>query len=351
MEHLLFGAVGELSWWKYVGITIPITQCTIFSVTLYLHRSMAHGAVEFHPALAHFFRFWVWLTTGMKTKEWVAVHRKHHAKCETPDDPHSPIIFGIWRVLFFGVVLYREAAVQKSTLEYVRGPRGAMLPNDWLERGLYSHKGRNWYGIISLATVFSILFGLVGSVISLVIFYWIPFWAAGVINGAGHYWGYRNADTPDTSTNLSPLAIWVGGEELHNNHHLYPTSAKFSQKWYECDIGWGVVRVLEFFRLARVKHVSRMPVIGTKPLRSDELLRIFQHHRWLIAREFRLAVGKRKEDRRELRERFQRFLESKGVNAVNVDGFNAWIDDVARSGEDALMRFAGRLRFLRERRT
>ena len=224
-----------------------MVQITIACVTLYLHRSQAHRAVQFHPAVAHFMRFWLWMTTGMITKEWVAIHRKHHQRSDQEGDPHSPQIFGIWRVLFGGALLYAKAAKNKLLIQEL----GQGTPNDWIEENLYTPHSR--LGILLMLIIDLVLFGPVGFVVWGVQMLWIPFWAAGVINGLSHWWGYRNTDTKDTSRNLWPWAVWIGGEELHNNHHADGASAKFKQRWYEVDIGWMYITILKFFKLAKVR--------------------------------------------------------------------------------------------------
>ena len=218
------------------------------SVTLYLHRSQSHRSVQFHPAIAHFMRFWLWLTTGMNTKEWVAVHRKHHQAADTAADPHSPKIYGIWRVLFGGAFLYVKAKRNKLLIKEL----GAGTPNDWIEERLYS--AYPLVGILLMLLIDILLFGLAGFFVWLVQMIWIPFWAAGVINGLAHWWGYRNCDVKDTSRNLVPWGIWIGGEELHNNHHGDGANAKFSVKPWEFDIGWMYIRILQKLRLAKVRN-------------------------------------------------------------------------------------------------
>jgi stearoyl-CoA desaturase (delta-9 desaturase) len=242
--------VFDLSAWGYIGVALLATHVTIASVTIFLHRHQAHRALTLHPIASHFFRFWLWLTTGMVTREWVAVHRKHHAKCETETDPHSPQIWGIWRVLFGGVWLYRQSATDPETLDvYGRG-----TPDDWLERNLYGRY--TLYGLGALGIIDVVLFGLPGIAIYLAQLVWIPFWAAGVINGIGHYWGYRNFETQDASRNIVPFGVLIGGEEFHNNHHAYMYSAKLGNKWWELDVGWIYIRLLEIFGLASVKRVA-----------------------------------------------------------------------------------------------
>jgi stearoyl-CoA desaturase (delta-9 desaturase) len=250
----LFSGVFDLPWWGLVLVALGLTHVTIAAVTIFLHRCQAHRALDLHPIPAHFFRFWLWLTTGMVTREWAAIHRKHHARCETVEDPHSPQILGINRVLWGGVFLYVKESYNTETLERY----GHGTPDDWIERNLYSKytlSGLTLMGLLDVA-----LFGIVpGLLILLVQIVWIPFWAAGVINGIGHYFGYRNWQTADASTNIVPIGILIGGEELHNNHHAYAASAKLSSKWYEFDIGWLYIRILETLGLARVKKVAPTP--------------------------------------------------------------------------------------------
>jgi stearoyl-CoA desaturase (delta-9 desaturase) len=265
MNSILFFGAFDLPWWGYVAVALVLTHVTIVSVTVFLHRHQAHRALDLHPAASHFFRAWLWTTTGMVTKEWAAVHRKHHARCDTAEDPHSPQFYGINRVLWLGVLLYVKATHEPHTLERY----GVGTPDDWLERNLYSkHQS---LGIVLMGAVDVALFGIVpGGLILLTQIAWIPFWAAGVINGIGHYWGYRNWPTPDWSTNIVPWGIVIGGEELHNNHHAYPTSAKLSSKWYELDVGWLYIRILEALRLATVKHLAPTPRV-TEPRPAADL--------------------------------------------------------------------------------
>jgi stearoyl-CoA desaturase (Delta-9 desaturase) len=251
---MIFSGFLDLPWWGYVLVALGLTHITIAAVTIFLHRHQAHRALDLHPIVSHFFRLWLWMTTGMVTKEWAAIHRKHHAKCETPEDPHSPQVVGINRVLWLGVFLYVKESYNRETLERY----GHGTPDDWLERNVYSRfatVGVTLMGVIDVA-----LFGLVpGALIFITQIAWIPFWAAGVINGIGHYFGYRNFDVGDASKNIVPFGILVGGEELHNNHHAYATSAKLSAKWYEFDIGWMYIRILEALGLATVKKVAPTP--------------------------------------------------------------------------------------------
>ena len=248
---MLFAGVFDLPWWGHVLVVLALTHVTIAGVTIYLHRHQAHRALELGPVPSHFFRFWLWLTTGMVTKEWAAIHRKHHARCETADDPHSPQVLGLGRVLWGGVFLYVKESHQPETLaRYGHG-----TPDDWLERHVYTPGQK--LGILLMLAIDLVLFGLVpGALIWGVQMVWIPFWAAGVINGVGHFWGYRNYACADASTNILPWGILIGGEELHNNHHAYATSARLSSKWYEFDIGWLYIRLLEILGQARVKKVA-----------------------------------------------------------------------------------------------
>jgi stearoyl-CoA desaturase (delta-9 desaturase) len=247
-----------LPWYGYVLVALALTHVTIVSVTLYLHRHQAHRALDLHPAVAHCFRFWLWFTTGMVTREWVAVHRKHHAKCETPEDPHSPRVLGIGTVLWQGAELYQRAAAQPELVDqYSHG-----TPDDWLERNLYGC--RHILGVSLLLVLQFLLFGFAGLAIWAVQMVWIPFWAAGVINGVGHWGGYRNFETRDASRNIVPWGFLVGGEELHNNHHAYASSARFSSRWWELDLGWGYIRMLEMLGLARVKKLAPRPVLLAK---------------------------------------------------------------------------------------
>jgi len=248
---MMFEGLLNLPWWGVSLVALIMVQITIASVTIYLHRCQAHRALDLHPAVAHVFRFWLWLTTGMVTKEWAAIHRKHHAKCETEDDPHSPRIHGINKILFAGVAMYvRESRNGETMTRYGHG-----TPDDWIERNLYTPLTK--YGIMFMALIDVVLFGaLPGMIVFGVQAAWIPFWAAGVINGIGHFWGYRNFQTDDDSTNVVPWAVWIGGEELHNNHHAYPTSAKFSLRWYELDLGWLYIRGLSALGLAKVRKTA-----------------------------------------------------------------------------------------------
>ncbi|MFT4060349.1 MAG: transposase [Legionella sp.] len=245
---MMFGYL-NLSFWGYVIAVLVLTQITIASVTLYLHRYQTHRALILHPVISHFFRFWLWLTTGMVTADWVAIHRKHHATTDIEGDPHSPVVLGIKKVFWEGAELYRIARKDRDLIaKYSHG-----TPTDWIERHLYScHSSR---GVILMLFIDLFLFGIPGVSIWAIQMMWIPIFAAGVINGIGHYWGYRNYECRDAATNIVPWGFWIGGEELHNNHHTFASSAKFSVKWWEFDIGWMYIRILSFFGLAKVKKL------------------------------------------------------------------------------------------------
>jgi stearoyl-CoA desaturase (Delta-9 desaturase) len=277
----------NLSWWQVVLYTLVTTHVTIAAVTIFLHRSQAHRAMDLHAIPAHFFRFWLWLGTGMVTKEWVAIHRKHHAKCETPDDPHSPQTRGIDTVLWRGAELYREEAKNQETLAKF----GHGTPNDWIERNLYTRF--SWQGVGLMMILNLALFGVAGLAVWAVQMIWIPVTAAGVINGIGHYWGYRNFEAPDASTNISPWGLVIGGEELHNNHHTYPTSAKFSVKPYEFDIGWVYISLMRKIGWATVKKVPPKLQLGAiKPVADEKTLEA------LIANRYEVMAGYAREMRR-----------------------------------------------------
>lgn len=275
----------SLSWPQWLLVALVFTQATILSVTLHLHRAQAHRALDLRPALAHAMRLWLWLSTAMSTLEWVAVHRKHHAHCETDQDPHSPRRFGLWTVLLKGVSLYRTEAANAETLE--RYGRGVAV--DWLERNIYIQR-KNW-GPVAMALVNVALFGpLSGLALCVVQFAWIPVWAAGVINGLAHAKGYRNFATADDSRNLLPWGLWIGGEELHNNHHAHATSAKLSYHWWEVDIGWGAIVVLRRLGLATVRKEARPPRLLRQPRScSSSLVQAVAHHQLLVGRWYRQA--------------------------------------------------------------
>ena len=323
---LIHAGLGSLALYLLV-----VTQLTILSVTLYLHRSQAHRGVDFHPLIAHFFRFWAWLTTAMVTRQWVAVHRKHHAKVETIEDPHSPMVFGIKRVFWQGVELYRVAANDKATEEkYGRG-----TPDDWIERNLYARfpeAGPTLLALVSIA-----LFGFWGLAIWAIQMLWIPFWAAGFVNGLGHWWGYRNFESSDTSTNLSPWGLWIGGEELHNNHHAFPSSAKFALRRFEVDIGWVVIRLLAALRLARVLRVA--PSLDVRPnvhLPDSETLRAVLTHRFhALTDYYRQVIVPTLKDEAALASERVRAVPAKLRRAL-ADG-GRWLDGEGRQRLQALI--------------
>ncbi|MBX3663789.1 MAG: fatty acid desaturase [Burkholderiales bacterium] len=280
----MFTGVLDLPWWGYVAYTLVLTHITIAAVTIYLHRHSAHRALELHPIPAHFFRFWLWLTTGMLTKHWTAIHRKHHAKCETTEDPHSPQIYGIRKVLLEGAELYRKEGRNQETLDRY----GYGTPDDWVERNIYSH---DRWGIGSMLVLNLILFGPIGLTIWAVQMAWIPFMAAGIINGVGHFWGYRNFQPEDASTNVFPWGILIGGEELHNNHHAYATSAKLSSRWYEFDIGWLYIRTLEIMGLAKVKKVAPKLMLDNSKTRCDlATLQAVATHRYEVLAKYTASL-------------------------------------------------------------
>ncbi|WP_373974672.1 fatty acid desaturase [Chitinibacter sp. SCUT-21] len=268
----------DLPWWAYLIITLCLTHITIASVTIFLHRHQAHRALDLHPIASHFFRFWLWLTTAQVTKEWAAIHRKHHAKCETEEDPHSPQILGIKKVFFEGWELYRAEAANAETMKKY----GHGTPDDWLERNLYSKYAS--MGPVLMALIDLALFGVNGIWIWAVQMLWIPVTAAGVINGIGHYWGYRNFECEDASTNIMPWGILIGGEELHNNHHTFGTSAKLSYKWFEFDIGWLYIRILSLLGLASVRKVApKLKLADARPVLDDAALQAIIANRYAIA--------------------------------------------------------------------
>jgi stearoyl-CoA desaturase (delta-9 desaturase) len=283
--NYLYGLL-DLSFWGYVLATVIMVQITMMAVTLYLHRDQAHRALDLHPVLRHFFRFWIWATSGMLTREWVAVHRKHHAHCETPDDPHSPQIYGIRKVLLEGAELYQAEKDNPGTLE--KFGRGA--PNDWLEKNIYLRFKSG--GIILTLVADLLCFGIPGITIFAVQMISMPLFAAGIINGLGHYSGYRNFECDDAARNLVPLAILIGGEELHNNHHAFPTSAKFSVRNWEFDIGWLYIRVFQLFGLARVRKVAPRPVVQPRPKPQVDLdnLRAIIVNRMHVLRDYSRQV-------------------------------------------------------------
>jgi stearoyl-CoA desaturase (delta-9 desaturase) len=275
----------NLQWWQYVLITLALTHVSIAAITIFLHRSQAHRAVDLHPIVSHFFRFWLWLTSGVVTKEWVAIHRKHHAKCETPDDPHSPQTRGIMKVLLEGAELYRAEAKVTETLEKY----GHGTPDDWMERNIYSRHSA--LGVALMMIINLAVFGPIGLTIWAVQMAWMPIMAAGIINGAGHYWGYRNFACEDASTNIFPWGILIGGEELHNNHHAYGTSARLSNKWYEFDIGWLYIKLMTYAGLATVRKVApTVKWLPAKPFCDLDTLQAVITHRYDVMTRFVKSV-------------------------------------------------------------
>ena len=268
-------AVFDLPWWGYVVVALALTHVTIAAVTIFLHRHQAHRALELHPAVSHLFRFWLWLTTGMVTREWVAIHRKHHARCDDQGDPHSPQLFGIRRVLWAGAELYRTEAQNADTI----GRYGRGTPDDWLERRVYARHPILGVALMLVADV--VLFGPIGLTIWAVQMVWIPFFAAGVVNGVGHFWGYRSFATGDASRNIAPWGILIGGEELHNNHHAYSASARLSNRWWEFDIGWMYIRLLQALGLAQVLRVApRLRIRRGKDVCDAETVQAVITHRF-----------------------------------------------------------------------
>lgn len=262
LDFLLNGVM-HATGWQILLFTLAVTHITIAAVTIFLHRCQAHRALDLHPIPSHFFRFWLWMTTGMVTKEWAAIHRKHHAKCETTEDPHSPVTRGIDTVVLQGAELYRIEAKNRETIDKY----GHGTPDDWIERHLYTKHSA--LGVSLMLVINVLLFGVLGLTVWAIQMAWIPVTAAGIINGIGHYWGYRNFDCKDASTNILPIGIIIGGEELHNNHHTFGTSAKLSAKWYEFDIGWMYISILSFFGLAKVKKVAPEPKFDRSKLVAD----------------------------------------------------------------------------------
>ena len=318
----------NLQWWQMVLFTLAMTHVTMVSVTVFLHRHQAHRALDLHPIASHFFRFWLWLTTGQVTKEWASIHRKHHAKCEQPEDPHSPHVYGIKTVLLQGYELYRAEAVNKETLaRYGHG-----TPNDWMERHLYTPHSALGIGLMLVIDLF--LFGAAGLAVWAVQMMWTPVMAAGIINGAAHYWGYRNFETIDASTNISPWGILIAGEELHNNHHTYPTSAKLSVKPYEFDVGWFYIRLLQSVHLARVKKTPPKAAFGdVRPVADEKTLEA------LIANRYEIMAGYAKGMRQAARDEFAAMQERHADGAM-IQAAKRWMhrdgDKVPASMRQAL---------------
>lgn len=309
----LANGLWDLSWWQVVLYTLVTTHITIASVTIFLHRAQAHRAMDLHAIPSHFFRFWLWLGTGMVTKEWVAIHRKHHAKCETEDDPHSPQTRGIDTVLWRGAELYRAEAKNQETMAKF----GHGTPDDWIERNLYTRY--SWQGVGLMLILNLALFGTVGAAVWAVQMLWIPITAAGIINGIGHYWGYRNFEAPDASTNISPWGLIIGGEELHNNHHTYPTSAKFSVKPYEFDLGWFYISLMSKVGWANVKKVPPKLRLGAiKPVADEKTLEA------VIANRYEVMAGYARELRRTARTEIA-LLKEKGHDMASLKAAKRWL--------------------------
>ena len=307
MQWLAQGALNA-TWWQVLLFTLAVTHVTIAAVTIFLHRAQAHRALELGPVPSHFFRCWLWLTTGMVTKEWVAIHRKHHAKCETEEDPHSPQTRGIKTVLLQGSELYRAEAKNLQTL----AKYGHHTPDDWIERNLYTRY--SWHGVGLMLILNLFLFGAIGAAVWAVQMMWIPITAAGIINGIGHWWGYRNFEAPDASTNISPWGVVIGGEELHNNHHAFATSAKLSARWYEFDIGWVYICMLAAIGLAKVKKVLPKPRFAeAKPTVDLDMLQAVITHRYDVARRY---MGSLQSIYREELARLRGSLDTQQVSAL-----------------------------------
>ena len=309
IDWLANGLLG-FSGWQVLFVILGLTHITIASVTIFLHRHQAHRALDLHPIASHFFRFWLWMTTGQVTKEWAAIHRKHHAKCEQAEDPHSPHVHGIKTVLFTGAELYRKESKNKETLSRY----GHGTPNDWMERNLYSRF--SWQGVALMLIIDVALFGALGLSVWAVQMAWIPITAAGIINGAAHYWGYRNFEAHDASTNISPWGILIGGEELHNNHHTYPTSAKLSVKPYEFDLGWAYICILQAVGLATVKKTPPVLAYGeVRPVADEKTLEA------LIANRYEVMAGYA----RQMRSVFRQEVANAKLDASILKVASRWI--------------------------
>ncbi|MDQ3056984.1 MAG: fatty acid desaturase [Pseudomonadota bacterium] len=341
----LAGGLLQFGWLGLLLYFLAATQLTIFAVTLYLHRSQAHRGVDFHPAVAHVFRFWTWLTTSMITKEWTAIHRKHHAKCETEEDPHSPMHKGIGNVFWRGVELYREARGQREDIEQY----GKGAPADWIERHVYT--AHPLAGPTLLLFVHFALFGMMGVALWAIQMAWIPFWAAGVVNGLGHWWGYRNFETTDTATNLTPWGFWIGGEELHNNHHAFPSSAKFALRKWEFDIGWAAIKLFEKLGLAKVLRVA--PSLDVRPninVPDTDTVKALLAHRFQAMTDFQRNVIKPalREEAAAAGAKMRALLPRKLRKALADDG--RWLKPDAREQLQAWVSQRPRIRTLVEHR-
>jgi stearoyl-CoA desaturase (delta-9 desaturase) len=303
-----------LPWWGYIVVALMATHVTIAAVTIYLHRYSAHRALDLHPAVAHFFRLWLWLTTGMSTKAWTAIHRKHHAKCETEEDPHSPQVLTLKKVLLEGSELYRKEAVNQETLDKY----GHGTPDDWMERNVYTRTDKGGVAIMLVTDI--LLFGPIGVTIWAIQMLWIPVTAAGVINGVGHYFGYRTFQVEDASTNIVPWGILIGGEELHNNHHAYASSARLSSKWYEFDIGWFYIRLLEMLNLAQVKKLAPQIKMERGKANCDlQTLQAVITHRYDVLARFTRTL------RTTCAEELRRIRNHKPAHAVDLRAVKRWL--------------------------
>ncbi len=303
----------DLAWWQIVLFTLLMTHITMVSVTVFLHRHQAHRALDLHPIASHFFRLWLWLTTGQVTKEWAAIHRKHHAKCEQVDDPHSPHVYGIKKVLFQGAELYRVESKNAETMARF----GHGTPNDWIEHNLYTRF--SWQGVGLMMIVNLYLFGAAGLAVWALQMAWTPIMAAGIINGAAHYWGYRNFETADASANISPWGIIIAGEELHNNHHTYPTSAKLSVKPYEFDIGWMYISLMQMVGLAKVKKTTPKLAFGdVRPVADEKTLEA------LISNRYEIMAGFAKDLRRAFRDEIEA-MKSRSADAGVIHAARHWL--------------------------
>jgi stearoyl-CoA desaturase (Delta-9 desaturase) len=313
IEWLAHGA-WSLTWWQIILFTLALTHVTMISVTVYLHRHQAHRALDLHPIASHFFRLWLWLTTGQVTKEWAAIHRKHHAKCEQADDPHSPHVYGIKKVLFQGAELYR---VESKNLETM-ARYGHGTPDDWIERNLYTRY--SWQGVGLMMIINLYLFGMLGLAVWAMQMAWTPITAAGIINGAAHFWGYRNFETTDASTNISPWGIIIAGEELHNNHHTYPTSAKLSVKPYEFDIGWMYITMMQAVGLAKVKKTPPKLAFGDiRPVADEKTLEA------LISNRYEIMAGYALDMRRAFTQELDAMKKSLSADAAVISAAKRWL--------------------------
>lgn len=303
-----------LPWWGYIVVALLATHVTIAAVTIYLHRHSAHRALDLHPVVTHFFRLWLWLTTGMSTKAWTAIHRKHHAKCETEEDPHSPQVLTLKKVLLEGSELYRKEAANQETLDKY----GHGTPDDWMERNVYTRTDKGGVAIMLVTDV--LLFGPIGITIWAIQMLWIPVTAAGVINGVGHYFGYRTFQVEDASTNIVPWGILIGGEELHNNHHAYASSARLSSKWYEFDIGWFYIRVLQMLNLAQVKKLAPQIKMARGKSSCDlQTLQAVITHRYDVLARFTRSL------RTTCAEEMRRIRNHKPAHAVDLQAVKRWL--------------------------